>query len=62
MLWKKLGANLSFSSVYHPQIDGQTEVVNRRLGNILRSSMYDNPRKWDLALQQAKFAYNDTPK
>ena len=31
-LWKKLGINISFSSSYHPQTDGQTEVVNRSWG------------------------------
>jgi hypothetical protein len=36
-LWKKLGTNLSFSSTYHPRMDGQTEVVNRSLGDLLRS-------------------------
>lgn len=35
-LWKRLGTNLSFGSAYHPQIDGQTKVVNRSLGNMLR--------------------------
>jgi hypothetical protein len=34
-LWKKLGTYLSFSSAYYPQIDGQTEVVNKSLGNLL---------------------------
>jgi hypothetical protein len=34
-LWKKLGIDLSFSSTYHPHIDGQTEVVSRSLGNLL---------------------------
>jgi hypothetical protein len=36
-LWKKLGTKLSFSSAYHPKTYGQTEVVNRRLGYLLRS-------------------------
>ena len=59
-IWIKLGTNLSFSSAYHPQTDGQTEVVNRSLGNILRSLVDRNPRQWDLALAQDKFSYNDT--
>ena len=41
-LWKKLGTNLSFSSAYHPQTDGQTEVVNRSLGNILIILVYEH--------------------
>jgi hypothetical protein len=36
-MWKKLGKNLSFISSYHPQTDGETEVVNKSLGNLLRS-------------------------
>jgi hypothetical protein len=36
-LWKKLRTNLSFNLAYHPQIDGQIEVVNKSLRNLLRS-------------------------
>jgi hypothetical protein len=30
-LWNKLGTKLSFSFSYHPQLDGQTEVVNHNI-------------------------------
>ena len=36
-------------------------MVNKSLGNILRSLVYNNPKQWDLALSQAEFSYNDTP-
>ena len=44
-LCNKLGTKLSFSSAYHPQTDGQTKVVNRSLGNILRILVYENPKQ-----------------
>ena len=59
-LWKKLGTDMSFSSAYHPQTNGKIEVVNRSLGNILRSLVGECPKQWDQALAQAEFAYNDS--
>ncbi|KAH9653391.1 Endonuclease [Citrus sinensis] len=57
-LWKLTNTRLNFSSAYHPQTDGQTEVVNRSLGNHLRSLVGDNLKMWDQKLYQFEFTYN----
>ena len=59
-LWKKLGTRLSFISAYHPQTDGQTEVINRSLGDLLRSLVTEHHSQWDHILPQAEFTYNDS--
>jgi hypothetical protein len=46
-LWKKLRTDLMFSSNYHPQMDGQIEVVNRSLGDLLRSLVVEQHSQWD---------------
>ena len=50
-----------FSSSYDPQTDGQTEVVNQSLGNLLRSLVTEHRSQWDQILSQEEFAYNDSP-
>ncbi|PKU73240.1 RNA-directed DNA polymerase [Dendrobium catenatum] len=57
-LWKRLQTDIKLSSAYHPQTDGQTEVINRTLGNMLRCVVQEHPRLWDELLGQAEFAYN----
>lgn len=57
-LWRMANTQLDFSSAYHPQTDGQTEVVNRSLGNLLRCLVGENLKSWDAKLSQAEFAHN----
>ncbi|KAK6115420.1 hypothetical protein DH2020_007689 [Rehmannia glutinosa] len=57
-LWRSANTKLNFSSAYHPQTDGQTEVVNRSLGNLLRCVVGDNIKSWDSKLSQAEFAHS----
>uniref|UniRef100_A0A5B7BML6 RNA-directed DNA polymerase n=1 Tax=Davidia involucrata TaxID=16924 RepID=A0A5B7BML6_DAVIN len=59
-LWKLFGTQLKFSSAFHPQTDGQTEVVNRSLGNLLRCLVGERQGNWDLLLPTAEFAYNNS--
>ena len=60
-LWTMMGTKLLFSTAYHPQTDGQTEVTNRTLGNILRTLVKKHTKDWDEKLAHAEFAYNRCP-
>ncbi|KAK1601926.1 hypothetical protein QYE76_027031 [Lolium multiflorum] len=57
-LWRKLGTKLLFSTTCHPQTDGQTEVVNRTLSQLLRSMIKKNLKEWEECLPHVEFAYN----
>ena len=59
-LLKRLGTQQSLSTAFHPQTDGQTERMNRVLGETLRSFADHDPSQWDRYLTAAEFAINNS--
>ena len=57
-LFKLQGVQLAMSSVYHPQSNGQIEVVNKSLEHYLRSFFANNPTKWAKWLYLVEFWFN----
>lgn len=58
--FKLQGTQLCRSSAYHPQTDGQTEVLNRTLEHYLRCFIQDKPTNWANLLHWAEWWYNST--
>lgn len=56
----QLGIEQNLSSAYHPQSDGQSEVLNRCLENYLRAFTWQNPHQWSGWLSLAEWWYNTT--
>ncbi|KAL6188795.1 hypothetical protein ACLB2K_040186 [Fragaria x ananassa] len=52
------GTQLSRSSAYHPQSDGQTKNLNRILEQYLRCTVGEKPHSWVQALPWAEWWYN----
>ncbi|KAL6318643.1 hypothetical protein AAG906_000721 [Vitis piasezkii] len=59
-LQKTLCTKLSFSTTFHPQIDGQSERLIQVLEDLLRSCALDLKGNWDDYLPLVEFAYNNS--
>jgi hypothetical protein len=57
-LWFKLWTKLLFFTTYHPQTDGQTEVVNHTLSTMLQAVLKTNLKLWEECLPHIEFVYN----
>jgi len=57
-LFKLIGTSLKYSFIYHPETDGQTEVVNKSLETYLRCFMNEKPREWAKWLPWAEYWFN----
>ncbi|GKB76934.1 retrotransposon-related protein [Tanacetum coccineum] len=57
-LFKVLHVSQHYSIDYHPQSDGQTEVVNRCLKTYLRCMTGEKPKEWSKWLSLAEYWYN----
>lgn len=55
-----LGTLLNMSTVYHPQIDGQTERTIQMLEDMLRSCVLDFGGSWVEHLYLVEFAYKNS--
>jgi len=57
-LHRILGAKLLMSTLFHPQMDGQTERANRNIGQIFRSAVRHDQKDWVDHIDMTEFAIN----
>ena len=57
-----LGIKQSMSTSHHPQTDGQTEMTNRTLGEMLRHFVSPSQDDWDSKLSCAVYLVNSARK
>jgi len=56
-LMKKYGITHKFATPYHPQTNGQVELANREIKQILEKTVNPNRKDWSLRLNDALWAY-----
>ncbi|XP_061993553.1 uncharacterized protein LOC133711444 [Rosa rugosa] len=57
---KAMGTTLDMSTPFHPQTDGQTDIVNQVMEDMLRACVLDFKGSWEDHLPLIEFAYNNS--
>nr|GFC40469.1 reverse transcriptase domain-containing protein [Tanacetum cinerariifolium] len=57
---KALGTDISMSTAYHPETDGQSERIIQTLEDMLHACVIDFGKGWVKHLPLAKFSYNNS--
>nr|GEV72267.1 reverse transcriptase domain-containing protein [Tanacetum cinerariifolium] len=57
---KALGTDISMSTAYHPETDGQSETTIQTLEDMLRACVIDFGKGWVKHLPLAEFSYNNS--
>ena len=65
VFWKEvcesMGSQRALTTAYHPQADGQTEILNQMIEVAIRAFINKNRDNWSQLLPYLAFAYNNTP-
>lgn len=59
-LFRHLGSKLQLSTTYHPQIDGQIEILNKCFEGYFRCMTSEKLSNWVTWLSLAEWWYNNT--
>ena len=55
-----MNTSLKFSSSFHPQTDGQSEIANSIVLDLLKCYVHDHKEKWEQYLPLVEYTYNNT--
>ena len=59
---RRYGVMHKISTAYHPQANGQAELANREIKQILEKTVNLDRKDWSLRLSDALWAYHTTYK
>ena len=59
-LFENMNTTLKFLSSFYPQTDGQSEIANSIVLDLLKCYVLDHKEKWEQYLPLVEYVYNNT--